>query len=121
MAFLPIAAEAWTCPGCGGGRQIIGPLGHRALRCTKCEGGFGTPFLTHKDHEFLKSIGVKAEAYHCLRSTGTPRAWFKSIAEAETFIRDPANWPTYQPDVARWCLTCGFVHAINPAWFIGGV
>jgi hypothetical protein len=39
--------------------------------------------------------------------------------EAEAFVADPHNWPTYEPDVARWCLTCGFVHAVNPAWLIG--
>ena len=121
MAFLPLTAEAWVCDGCGGRREFIGPHGHRALRCVDCEGGFSSDFLTREDHEFLKDAGVRAEAYHCLRSTGTPRAWFKSIPEAEAFIADPRNWPIYKPDVARWCLTCGFVHAINPAWFVGGV
>ena len=119
--FLPIAQEALTCPGCQEPRQLCGPVGHRALRCVDCEGGFSSFFLTREDHELLRDAGVRVEAFHCLRSTRTPRAWFKSIAEAEAFIANPRNWPTYQPDVARWCLTCGFVHAVNPAWFIGGV
>ena len=112
---LPIPAEMWTCHGCGGSRQFFGPIDRRALRCPNCEGGHFSNFLTKEDHEFLRDAGVRPEAYHCLRTSGTPRAWFTSIKDAEDFLRDPpfgydAN------EIPLWCLGCGFVHVVKPEW-----
>ncbi len=50
---------------------------------------FISGLLTRQDHEFLGDAGVRAEAFHCLRFTGTPRAWFKSIAEATSILGMP--------------------------------
>jgi len=117
MAHLPIATEAWVCPGCGGDRQFLGPVGHRALRCVGCEGGFSSTFLTREDHEFLKDAGVRAEAYHCLRRDGTTRKWFTSVAEAQAFLADPRRSAAYDADeIPLWCTGCGFVHVVKPEW-----
>src|SRR5207302_5526081 len=60
MPFFPITnAEDWVCP-CGRKREVLGAVGRRQLRCVVCE-GYGGPFLTKQDHEWLKSICVVLE------------------------------------------------------------
>jgi hypothetical protein len=51
----------------------------------------------------------------CLRSTGQPRAYFKSREAAEAFARAPEN-PDYWGDVAHECFRCGFFHLSRPEW-----
>jgi hypothetical protein len=52
---------------------------------------------------------------HCLRSSGTERAWFFNREEAERFAASPAN-PAYKGDVAHECVKCGFYHLSKPSW-----
>jgi len=52
---------------------------------------------------------------HCLRSSGTERAWFVTREEAERFAASPAN-PAYKGDVAHECANCGFYHLSKPSW-----
>jgi hypothetical protein len=47
---------------------------------------------------------------------GTERAWFRTREEAERFKADPANWPTYQGDIAHLCGKCGLYHLSRPEW-----
>src|SRR2546429_7617178 len=59
MAFFPINAEDYICP-CGRKREVLGEVGKRQLRWVVCE-GYGGPFLTKRDHAWLKSISVVLE------------------------------------------------------------
>jgi hypothetical protein len=52
---------------------------------------------------------------HCLRHSGTERAWFFTRQEAEQFAEDPAN-PVYHGDIAHHCPSCGFYHLSRPEW-----
>ena len=52
---------------------------------------------------------------HCLRRSGTERAWFFTREEAETFAASPAN-PAYKGDIAHECVKCGFYHLSKPSW-----
>jgi hypothetical protein len=52
---------------------------------------------------------------HCLRSSGTERAWFFNREEAERFAASPAN-PVYHGDIAHECAKCGFYHLSKPSW-----
>jgi len=51
----------------------------------------------------------------CLRTTGTPRAWFSTREEAEAFALDPANIH-YHGDVAHLCAFCDLWHLSKPEW-----
>ena len=52
---------------------------------------------------------------HCLRRSGTERAWFLTREEAEQFAEDPAN-PVYHGDIAHQCAKCSFYHLSRPEW-----
>jgi hypothetical protein len=52
---------------------------------------------------------------HCLRRSGTERAWFWTREEAERFAASPAN-PAYRGDIAHLCGKCGFYHLSRPEW-----
>jgi hypothetical protein len=52
---------------------------------------------------------------HCLRRSGTERAWFWTREEAERFAASPAN-PAYRGDIAHQCGKCGFYHLSQPEW-----
>jgi hypothetical protein len=52
---------------------------------------------------------------HCLRRSGTERAWFLRREEAEHFAASPAN-PAYLGDIAHQCAKCGFYHLSRPEW-----
>jgi hypothetical protein len=52
---------------------------------------------------------------HCLRSSGTERAWFFNREEAERFAASPAN-PAYKGDIAHECVKCRFYHLSRPEW-----
>ncbi len=51
----------------------------------------------------------------CKRPSGTTRAYFESIEQAEAFAADPEN-PAYHGDVAHLCLKCGWFHLSKPSW-----
>jgi hypothetical protein len=51
----------------------------------------------------------------CRRKSGNFRAYFRTRENAEAYAADPANWPTYQGDVAHLCH-CGFWHLSKLEW-----
>lgn len=52
---------------------------------------------------------------HCLRRSGTERAWFLTREEAEHFAANPAN-PIYHGDIPHPCQKCGMYHLSKPEW-----
>jgi hypothetical protein len=53
----------------------------------------------------------------CLRTTGKPRAYFRSKEAAEAFARAPEN-PDYRGDIAHVCFKCKFWHLSRPEWLV---
>ncbi len=51
--------------------------------------------------------------FHCLRTTGTQRAWFETPEGAAAF-RD--KYREYAEDIVVLCGRCGFYHCSNPNW-----
>ena len=49
----------------------------------------------------------------CKRSTGTPRMFFETQAEAIAYQNDPVN-EAYHDDVVVFCGRCGKFHLIAP-------
>jgi hypothetical protein len=49
---------------------------------------------------------------HCLRSNGTERASFISMAAAQSFAEIT---PGYEGDIPHLCV-CGFWHCARPSW-----
>jgi hypothetical protein len=52
---------------------------------------------------------------HCLRSNGTPRAYFSTRQEAEAFAGNESN-SAYDGDVAHLCVKCDLYHLSKPSW-----
>ena len=52
------------------------------------------------------------------RSTGSFRAYFSSMEEAESFAANPENWPVYQGDIAHLCHKCGRWHLSRSEWLV---
>ncbi len=68
-------------------------------------------------HEPCRRQSGSFRAYEpCRRQSGSFRAYFYAREEAEVFAADPANWPTYQGDVAHECRMCGFWHLSKVSW-----
>jgi len=67
------------------------------------------------DLDTKRIIGHPETAAHCLRTTGTERAWFVTKAEAEAFARNPAN-VHYRGDIAHFCPYCEFWHLSRKEW-----
>ena len=51
----------------------------------------------------------------CKRSTGTPRMFFETQAEAIAYQNDPVN-EAYHDDVVVFCGRCGKFHLSHPTW-----
>jgi hypothetical protein len=68
-----------------------------------------------RGHAHRASVAVSGgRVKHCLRSTGTERAWFNSPEEAAAFRE---THPDYAEDVIVFCPKCGgLFHLSHPSW-----